>query len=255
MSLYGTDQSNWQSNQITEGDFIICKATEGTNYVDPTCDPKYQMNKAAGKLLGVYHFARPEWNSAEAEAEFFVNNVRGYINEAILVLDWESPNKWDVAWAKRWLDKVKELTRVKPLIYMSSSVTFEYDWSSVVAGDYGLWVANYGNNDGTNHGCPAVGYWGLVAMHQYTSVPLDKDEFFGDANAWRAYAGSKGESKPTPKPTPKLEPKKEYYTVQSGDSLWSISQRYGLTLAQIIALNPQIPNPDLIYPNDQIRIK
>ena len=65
MILYGTDQSNWQPNQITEGDFIICKATEGTNYVDPTCDPKYQMNKAAGKLLGVYHFARPEWNSAE----------------------------------------------------------------------------------------------------------------------------------------------------------------------------------------------
>ena len=28
MSLYGTDQSNWQPNQITEGDFIICKATE-----------------------------------------------------------------------------------------------------------------------------------------------------------------------------------------------------------------------------------
>ena len=92
-------------------------------------------------------------------------------------------------------------------------------------------------------------------MHQYTSVPLDKDLFFGDAKAWRAYAGSKGESKPAPKPTPKPEPKKEYYTVQSGDNLWVISQRYGLTLAQIIALNPQIPNPDLIYPNQQIRVK
>ena len=120
MSLYGTDQSNWQPNQITDGDFIICKATEGTNYVDQTCDIKYQMNKAAGKLLGVYHFARPEWNSAEAEAEFFVNNIKGYIGEAILVLDWESPNKWDVNWAKRWLDKVYNLTGVKPLIYMSS---------------------------------------------------------------------------------------------------------------------------------------
>lgn len=255
MSLYGTDQSNWQPNQITEGDFIICKATEGTNYVDPTCDPKYQMNKAAGKLLGVYHFARPEWNSAEAEAEFFVNNIRGYIGEAILVLDWESPNKWDVAWAKRWLDKVKDLTGVKPLIYMSSSVTFLYDWSSVVNGDYGLWVANYGNNDGTNHGCPDVGYWNVIAMHQYTSVPLDKDVFFGDAKAWRAYAGNKGESTPSLSPTPKPEPKKEYYTVQSGDNLWAISQRYGLTLGQIIALNPQIPNPDLIYPNQQIRVK
>ena len=210
MSLHGTDQSKWQPNQITEGDFIICKATEGCGYVDPTCDAKYQMNKAAGKLLGVYHYARPDLgNSAEAEAEFFVNNIKGYIKEAILVLDWESANKCDTGWAKRWLDKVKELTGVKPLIYMSSSVTFAYDWSAVVAGDYGLWVANYGNNDGTNHGCPAVGYWGIVAMHQYTSNPLDKDEFFGDANTWKAYASSKGGSTPAPAPKPSKKSNEE----------------------------------------------
>lgn len=209
MSLFGTDQSYWQQNQVTEGDFIIVKATEGTGYVDPTCDPKYQMNKAAGKLLGVYHYARPDLgNTPEEEAEFFVNNIRGYIGEAILVLDWESANKWDVNWAKRWLDKVQQLTRVKPLIYMSSSVTFAYDWSSVVAGDYGLWVANYGNNDGSNHGCPDVGYWGIVACHQYTSVPLDKDEFFGDANTWRAYAGVSG-STPAPAPKPSKKSNEE----------------------------------------------
>lgn len=205
MSLHGTDQSKWQPNQITEGDFILCKATEGCGYVDPTCDAKYQMNKAAGKLLGVYHYARPDLgNSAEAEAEFFVNNIKGYIKEAILVLDWEGANKWDTGWAKRWLDKVKELTKgIKPVIYMSSSVTFDYDWSAVVAGDYGLWVADYRNNDGTNHGCPKVGYWGVIAMHQYTSNPIDKDEFFGDANAWRAYAGATSGSTPAPAPAPK----------------------------------------------------
>lgn len=202
MSLFGTDQSKWQANQVTEGSFILVKATEGYGYVDPTCDAKYQLNKQAGKLLGVYHYARPDLgNTPEAEAQYFVDNIRGYIGEAIMVLDWESANKWDVNWAKRWLDKVKDLTGIKPMIYMSSSVTFDYDWSSVVAGDYGLWVANYGNNDGTNHGCPSVGYWGIVAMHQYTSVPLDKDEFFGDENTWRAYAGASGD-KPAPAPTP-----------------------------------------------------
>ena len=204
MSLFGTDQSYWQPNQVTEGDLIIVKATEGTGYVDPTCDPKYQLNKNAGKLLGVYHYARPDLgNTPDEEAQFFVDNIRGYIGEAIMVLDWESANKWDVNWAKRWLDKVKELTGIKPMIYMSSSVTFAYDWSSVVAGDYGLWVANYGNNDGSNHGCPDVGYWGVVAMHQYTSNPLDKDEFFGDAAAWRAYAGNGSAPAPTPKPSKK----------------------------------------------------
>lgn len=206
MSMQGTDQSYWQPNKVTDGDFILIKATEGTGYVDPTCDAKYQLNKSAGKLLGVYHYARPDLGTTpEEEARFFVENCKGYIGEAILALDWESANKWDTGWAKRWLDEVKKLTEVKPLIYMSSSVTFAYDWSAVVARDYGLWVANYGNNDGSNHGCPAVGYWGIVAMHQYTSNPIDKDEFFGDANTWKAYAGNKSGGAPAPatKPTKK----------------------------------------------------
>lgn len=208
MSLFGTDQSYWQPNQVTDGDFIIVKATEGTGYVDPTCDAKYQLNKQAGKKLGVYHYARPDLGtSPEDEARFFVQNIEGYIGEAIMVLDWESANKWDVNWAKRWLDTVKELTNIKPLIYMSSSVTFAYDWSSVVAGDYGLWVANYGNNDGSNHGCPDVGYWGVVACHQYTSNPIDKDEFFGDVKAWDAYAGNG--SAPAPAPTPSKKSNEE----------------------------------------------
>lgn len=203
MSLHGTDQSKWQKNQITEGSFILLKATEGCGYVDPTCDDKYQMNKAAGKLLGVYHYARPDLgNSPEAEAQFFVDNCKGYIGEAILVLDWEGTRRWDVAWAKRWLDEVKRLTGIKPMVYMSSSVTFAYDWSAVVAGDYGLWVADYDNNDGTNHGCPKVGYWNIIAMHQYTSKPIDKDEFFGDENAWMAYVGSKSGEAPAPAPAP-----------------------------------------------------
>lgn len=203
--LHCCDLSSWQALGAGDGfEGVVVKATEGVGYVDSSCDAHYQRAKGQGKLLGVYHYARPDLgNSAEAEAEFFVNNIKGYIKEAVLVLDWESANKWDTGWAKRWLDKVKELTGVKPLIYMSSSVTFAYDWSAVVAGDYGLWVANYGNNDGSNHGCPAVGYWGIVAMHQYTSNPLDKDEFFGDANTWKAYAGSNGGSTPAPAPAPK----------------------------------------------------
>lgn len=204
MVLQSCDVSSWQSLGVADGyQGVIIKSTEGVGYVDPMCDSHYQRAKANGQLLGVYHYARPDLgNTPEAEAQFFVDNIRGYIGEAILVLDWESASKWDVNWAKRWLDKVKALTGVKPLIYMSSSVTFAYDWSSVVAADYGLWVANYGNNDGSDHGCPEVGYWGVVAMHQFTSNPIDKDNFFGDANAWKAYAGASG-SVPTPTPAPK----------------------------------------------------
>lgn len=44
------------------------------------------------------------------------------------------------------------------------------------------------------------------------------------------------------------------YTVVPGDSLWKISRRYEIGLDEIIAANPQIPNPDLIYPDQIITV-
>lgn len=47
----------------------------------------------------------------------------------------------------------------------------------------------------------------------------------------------------------------EWHTVVRGDTLWGLSQRYGTALSQIIALNPSIRNPNLIYPGQKVRIK
>ena len=46
-----------------------------------------------------------------------------------------------------------------------------------------------------------------------------------------------------------------YYTVVKGDNLSVIAERHGITLAQIEALNPQIKNPNLIYPGESVRVK
>jgi uncharacterized protein (TIGR02594 family) len=46
----------------------------------------------------------------------------------------------------------------------------------------------------------------------------------------------------------------ETYVVQRGDSLSDIAQRYGISLQALIAANPQIHNPNLIYPGDRINI-
>jgi spore coat assembly protein SafA len=44
------------------------------------------------------------------------------------------------------------------------------------------------------------------------------------------------------------------YTVQSGDTMWSIAQSFGVSLSALEAANPQIGDPSLIYPGQQIAI-
>ena len=45
-----------------------------------------------------------------------------------------------------------------------------------------------------------------------------------------------------------------YYTVQRGNTLWGLAQRYNTTVANLVRMNG-IRNPNLIYPGQVIRIK
>ena len=225
MSLKGIDISKWQSSldlSKIDFDFAIIKATEGKSYVDPYCDKFFQKALSMNKKLGVYHFANNPSNTAEQEANWFINNTKGYIGKAIPVLDWESKDTSNVAWALEWLERVEKAYGCKPMIYMSQSVVNRHDWSKVVAGNYGLWVAKYRdyvadyNYDMSNAGSkPEVKYWKFYAIWQWTSSGrlngyngnLDLDEFYGDESAWDAYVG-KGEGTTTPEPTPAPKPEK-----------------------------------------------
>ena len=44
------------------------------------------------------------------------------------------------------------------------------------------------------------------------------------------------------------------YKVSKGDTLWKISVRYQIGLSEIIGANPQIANPNMIYPGQIINI-
>ena len=44
------------------------------------------------------------------------------------------------------------------------------------------------------------------------------------------------------------------YTVSPGDSMWKIAVKYEVGLSEIKAANPQIANPDLIYPGQVLTI-
>lgn len=46
----------------------------------------------------------------------------------------------------------------------------------------------------------------------------------------------------------------DIYTVRAGDSLWKIAVKYQIGVSEIIEANPQIKNPNLIYPNQRVNI-
>lgn len=218
-------------------DFAIVKATEGTSFVDPCFNDFMKKAESLGKCLGFYHFARPEKFSAINEAKFFYANTVKWFGKAIPVLDWESNGKFNVAWAKEWLDAIYNMTGIKPMIYMSESVVNQFDWSSVALADYGLWVAKYkdmqidSNYDMSKAGKqPSVKWWKFYAMWQWTSHGrldgyknnLDCDVFYGDRNAWAKYAGTAVE---------------KTYVVKKGDTLSKIAKDHGESVDDIVAKN------------------
>ena len=50
------------------------------------------------------------------------------------------------------------------------------------------------------------------------------------------------------------EPTKEYYTIQRGDNLTKIANKFGTSVNQLVAWNG-IKNPNLIYAGQKIRVK
>ena len=65
--------------------------------------------------------------------------------------------------------------------------------------------------------------------------------------------GSGGTEGSTSGSTPSSAP--QYHRVVKGDTLWALAKTYGLTLSELVALNPQIKNPNLIYVGDEVRVK
>lgn len=205
MSLNGIDVSSWDPGiDVTEVpcDFVIVKATGGTRYDNPEFERVARDALAAGKLLGIYHFAGDGSDGTpEEEARHFLDAFAPYKGQAIPVLDWEADAvDWPVSWAREWMEIVERETGANPWFYSYASYLGTHDCSEIAR--FPLWVAAYYagyrtmgyQEDPPFYG--SLGSWESAWAYQYTSsgvLPgwdgrLDLSIFYGDRYDWMSMA-------------------------------------------------------------------
>lgn len=273
MTLNGIDISSHQTGinlAAVPADFVIVKTTQGNWYVNPDADRAYQQAKRAGRLLGVYHYIDGS-GGAQAEADYFIDQCRGYLGEALLAVDWEVDDNrvWgDLAYLEQVVRRIIARTGVKPLIYtMQNSYTAVKPVADRL--DCGLWVAQYADDAPTGYQSHPwnEGAYGC-AIRQYTSAgclpgydgTLDLNIAYMDRNAWMKYAAKNGKPAPAPakpapapaKPAPAAKPSGRTYTVQAGDTLSAIAAKFGVSTSAISGYRSG--NPNLIYPGEVLTI-
>lgn len=187
--------------------FAILRATVGTARLDNQFIKNRDTARAANIPLGFYHYSYPQYNTPQAEADFFKNAVSDIREGEILVLDFEE--QWSgntVDFCKRFLDRLSgSLNGYKPLIYLNQSQTTSLNWKPVVDAGYGLWIAAYTYDPNKN--TFQIGAWPFAAMQQWSNkqiVPgisggVDANVFFGDVSTFKRYGYKKPQAQPDPR--------------------------------------------------------
>lgn len=212
--MNGIDISNWQNGINLDAvpyDFIIAKATQGKTYVSPDCARQVEQARARGKLFGVYHYI--DGSGAIGEADFFIDNIKNWVGEGMLCLDWESNQ--NSAWGnedylRQVAQRVIDRTGIPPVIYVQQSRMAQVK-PIADALNCALWIAQYANMNATGYqDAPWNEGAYSCAIRQYSSCGrlsgysgnLDLNKAYMDAAAWKKYANpSGGASAPSPAPS------------------------------------------------------
>jgi lysozyme len=125
--------------------FVFIRATVGDDRLDSQFKNNWIGAKKSKLLRGAYHYYRPNENSLE-QAELFIKTVSLNKGDLPPVLDIEKlPKNQSVEQLKiglkRWLKKVEEHYKVKPIIYTGES--YYDDFLKEEFSDYLFWIANY----------------------------------------------------------------------------------------------------------------
>ncbi|HJA23539.1 MAG TPA: SH3 domain-containing protein [Candidatus Limosilactobacillus intestinavium] len=211
MALYTVDVFSGSDDSIirdSHAQGVIVKATQGTGYVNPRCNHQWDLAGQLGKLRGLYHYAGG--GNPEAEAQFFINNIKNYVGQGILILDWESyqNSAWgDTNWSLRFVTEVHRLTGVWPLIYVQESAL----WQVANCAKYcGVWVAKYASMTWYSWDLPNMnvssGAFQFLTGWQYTGGDMDRSIWFLDEAGWKKLGNPNGKIEAQAEPAKPQQP-------------------------------------------------
>lgn len=181
--LEGIDVSHWQGvvdwPAVARAGkrFVFAKATEGIGYTDPRWAANKAGARAAGLVLGAYHFARPDLNPSNpaGEADWFATTMALERGMLLPVIDLETAGSMTVTarveWVRAFLARLHERTGARAIIYTSPAWWSKYmgDTTWFAENGYGvLWVAHW--TTATAPLVPAANWGGRSwTFWQYTS--------------------------------------------------------------------------------------
>lgn len=161
---------------------IIHKATQATNWSDPTYADRKQQATAAGLWWGAYHFGTNA--DGAAQAQYFLSKVNPGPTD-LLALDFEEnpSSQMTIAQAEQFVTEVFNQTGRYPGFYSDALAgkLLGSNTSAVLANCW-FWRAQYGS------AAPIVpSTWSTWTMWQYTesgpvngiAAPCDRDTFNG----------------------------------------------------------------------------
>ena len=131
---------------------ILCKATQGIDFTDPTFAYRARIIPTLGLVPGAYHFYDPTVDP-EQQAIYFSNTIKAYCPlipaldlEFGNVLNWtEYSNQTNISNVLAFLAEFKKHFNGLPHIYTSASFMEGY-LKGLDLSAYPLWVADYSQN-------------------------------------------------------------------------------------------------------------
>ena len=214
---------NWTSVKGAGISFAWAQATRGAYLTNVNFVANMVNGKAAGVLMGAYHYAFPATNSPSVEADYFWNLAGPYIKAdgktLMPMLDIEHFDGHVGAtsysdWANQWYNLVVAKAAaagvtIHPVMYSSACFMCNFNSSSSI---FGAWVANYSGADpqtGTPwSACSSCNFWGSGFWNfwQYSStgtVPgisgnVDMDVFNGTVSQLSTWVATSSGPDTTP---------------------------------------------------------